>query len=252
MRRPDKPAPAALRPMRRARARAARPRSRGQLSKGSFIFLPLAPIDSHRRSCARHVSACHGRTCQRLDANALDTAERSCALDAATPADWMLHMRLAAPAKPNTTATLAARMSLAGLVCMHVAHGVRWHHRCRACRRLECGCLVGSLSRPVIDTVVHGPYQTLPSIAMRSEKLRRTGKCLVRWTVAEELTPHRYIGSRRMCRPDCHARGHACRVWQDAPPPPGEARAWHERLTAAESARTVRNSVIKPQEHRRG
>lgn len=109
------------------------------------------------------------------------------------------------------------------------------------------------IGRPSFEFVVHGPYQFPRTGAGASAKRRASRKLSRSRERLEEPRPHRYIGSRRMCRPDCHARRHACECGRmHRRHSKGSAGASRVRLTASESARTVLYNHHYPADPGRG
>jgi hypothetical protein len=209
-----------------AGARSAGARARAGLGKGRFIF---------RRSLV--VGSCQGSN-QRWRTKPLGAAGPLAGCTAGGCPS--LHVRLAAPAKPNNAATRATTMSWAELIRMHDPHASPWRHSAMpGCRRLA-GPSSAEFGRPNIDFRVHGPYQFPPISAPEVEDSQVSRKLSRSRVTLEEPRPHRYSGSRRMCRPDRHARGQPCECGSmHRHPSGGAASASRVRLTASESARTV-------------
>jgi hypothetical protein len=160
----------------------------------------------------------------------------------------LLHVWLAAPARPNSAATRATTMSLAGLVRMHDPHAFRARRfAVEGCAIKGCGPHLRISLRPNAErpnVAERGLSCTGRTSRRRPPRRHRKNSrpvedsaILGSWAKSAATSIHR-ITSNVQARSPRTATG--VRLWQDAPSAlGGSAVASRVPLTASESARTV-------------
>lgn len=254
MRRPDKRLQPPCRQTRRAPPLRGSARSPGRLGKGSFIFLLFAP----RRSTPRPSSPRRARPWPRAQGWVSGVPGDAARAEPTRPRSaWgnrLLHVWLAAPARPNSAATRTTTTSLAGLVRMHDPHASRERRSA-----VEGGAIEGRCSLPRISPRPNAESRTWPNVDCRARA--------VPVDADRRDDTERIPGPSRTLRSPAHGRRAAAasiqritsnvqarlprtatglRLWQYAPSTllrsaGGLTSASRLPLTASESARTVLN-----------
>lgn len=241
MRRPRERDASSCRPRPDARAGQSGHGTVTALGKGSFIFSPLPPP----RSTSILAQGCIETA--RRTSPALAAWAPAGPIDSSALARWVVHVRLATPARPNSSAALTATMSGAGLLRMRVPRRMGDTRRSDTeCRRSLAGASPAEATKldPRVH-VVHGPYQTQPVAASISGKNELTRKALDRdGTTSDsrhiDTSDHVECAGQFATHGDKHV--HCGRMHRDVAGL--QIRASRVRLTARESARTVLSSVI--------